>query len=91
MRYIRRMAWLVPGLSFLAVVWLMSAIEFGVAGTWAKWCVGGIVLYWLVLIAYIKWQEREKKRRQERKRERIAERIMEQADKSYFIRKTMAA
>ena len=91
MRYIRKITKAMTGFSVLAVVWLVSAIEFGAVGFWANWCVGGIVLMWVGMIAYSNWQERERKRRQERKRQRIAKRIMEQADKSCFIRKTMAA
>ncbi len=72
--------------SFWAVVWLLSAIEFGAAGFWAMWCIAGIVIAWAGTFAYANWQEREKERRQERKRERLAKRIMAQAEKEFYLR-----
>lgn len=70
---------------------LVSNLELGTAGSWAKVALGGIVCYWLGLIAYARWMERDKQRRQERERTRFTGRVLDEAERLYYIRETLAA
>lgn len=46
----------------IATLWLSSAIEQGVAGAWAKWCLFGMMLWWTGFAVCIKLYEgRERK------------------------------
>ena len=59
-------------LSGIAALWLLSATENGVAGSWANWVLFGIVLFWLALIVRMRARER-----------RITKRIKERREKRY--------
>ena len=73
-------------LSMLAVVWLVSAAEFGFAGSWA-WVVAlGIVFTWVGLIAYAEWFEDDMDKKRERRSDRDRRRIVDQAMKEMFLR-----
>lgn len=76
--------------SFWAVVWLVAAMEFGAAGSWAMWFVVGIVLTWGSVFAYASWEWKEEGRRQERKSTRVAKRIIEQTEKEFYLRNAAA-
>ena len=70
----------------LAVIWLFSAFEVGVAGTWAVWCIVGIVLGLVVLAAYDIWAEAEEHKRCARKTEKFTRRMIEQSKKEMYLR-----
>ena len=46
----------------IAPLWLNSAIEQGVAGEWAKWCLLGVMLWWTGFAFYIKILDRRERR-----------------------------
>ena len=49
-------------ISAAAALWLNSAIEQGIVGAWADWCLFGILLLWTGFIIRMKlWERREKK------------------------------
>ncbi len=79
------------GVTGAGALFLMSNMDLGTVGSWARFVLAGIACYWLVLIAYIKWMERDTLRRNKRQLHRLEEKILDSENRSFFLRETLAA
>ena len=61
-------------ISAVAALWLNSAIEQGIVGAWADWCLVGILLLWTGFIIRMKLCERREKKCRTMNRVRTVER-----------------
>lgn len=72
--------------SFLAVLWLTSALEIGAAGTWAVWTIACIILAMCGLGAYDTWARADRQSRDTRKTAKMTHRMIEQSRKEMYLR-----
>ena len=77
--------------SFMAVLWLVSAIENGAGGTGVMYSIAGIVLIWVFLIGYESWRERDKSRREMWHCSRSADSVQNEIAKQKYLQNIFAA
>lgn len=70
----------------LALLWLLSAWEFGAVGNWVPIFVAGLVLFAVCSLVYSEWKWNEEERRRERKDRRMVRKIIEQTNKERYLR-----